>query len=55
MLKWALIFLIFALIAAVFGFTSIAGTAAWIAKLLFVVFLIAFVLSFIFGRKSPEA
>src|SRR4051794_31714433 len=32
MLNWALTFLIIALIAAVFGFGGIAGTAAWIAQ-----------------------
>lgn len=40
MLRWALIFFIVALIAALFGFGGIAGTAAWIAKLLFIGFLI---------------
>ena len=40
MLRWAIIFLIVAIIAAVFGFGGIAGEAAWIAKLLFVVFLV---------------
>ncbi len=50
MLSWALTFLIIAIIAAVFGFTSIAGTAAWIAKLLFFVFLVLFVVALVFGR-----
>jgi uncharacterized membrane protein YtjA (UPF0391 family) len=36
MLKWALIFLIVALIAAVFGFGGLATGAAGIAKLLFI-------------------
>ena len=39
MLRWAVIFLIIALIAAAFGFTGVAGTAAAIAKVLFGIFL----------------
>jgi uncharacterized membrane protein YtjA (UPF0391 family) len=53
MLRYAVIFLIIAIIAAVFGFGGIAGDAAWIAKILLVVFLILAVLSFLFGRKGP--
>jgi len=51
MLNWAATFLIIAIIAAVLGFTSIAGSAVEIAKILFVVFLVLAVVSFIFGRK----
>jgi uncharacterized membrane protein YtjA (UPF0391 family) len=49
MLRWALIFLVVALIAAVFGFGGIAAGAASIAKLLFVLFLVVFVVSLIMG------
>jgi uncharacterized membrane protein YtjA (UPF0391 family) len=49
MLYWAAVFLIIALIAAVFGFGGIAASAAGIAKLLFVVFLILFIVSLLFG------
>ncbi len=41
MLSWAITFLIIALIAAVLGFGGIAGTAVGIAKILFVVFIVA--------------
>ena len=51
MLNYALIFLIVALLAGVLGFGVIAGTAATIAKVLFVVFLILFVVSLLRGRK----
>ena len=51
MLNYALIFLIVALLAGVLGFGVIAGTAATIAKVLFVVFLILFVISLLRGRK----
>ena len=50
MLNWSLAFLVIALVAALLGFGSIAGTAAWIAKVLFVVFLVLFLVSLI-GRR----
>lgn len=50
MLNWAATFFVIAIIAAVLGFTNIAGSAIDIAKILFVVFLVLAVLSFIFGR-----
>ena len=53
MLRWALMFLIVALIAGVFGFWVLEGSAMWIALVLFVVFLILFVVSLIFGRRPP--
>ncbi len=40
-------FLIIALVAGVLGFTSIAGTAAGIAQVLFVIFLVLFLASFV--------
>ena len=43
LLSWALIFLIVAIIAAIFGFRAVEGTAAWIAKVLFIIFLILFI------------
>jgi uncharacterized membrane protein YtjA (UPF0391 family) len=49
MLSWALTFLVIALIAAALGFGGVAGTATGIAKVLFFVFLILFVLSLISG------
>ncbi len=49
MLSWALTFLVIALIAAALGFGGIAGSAVGIAKILFVVFLILFVVSLLFG------
>jgi Small integral membrane protein len=45
MLRWALIFFIVALIAAVLGFTGIALAAAGVAKTLFYIFVVLFVLS----------
>ena len=45
MLRWALIFFVVALLAAVLGFTGIAIAAAGVAKILFYIFVILFVLS----------
>ena len=53
MLSWTVIFLAIALIAAVLGFGVIAGTAATIAKLLFVIFVILFLVSLVTGRRTP--
>jgi len=47
MLYYAVVFFIIAIIAAVLGFGVIAGTAAMVAKVLFIVFLILAVLSFL--------
>ena len=53
MLRWALLFLVIALIAGVLGFWGLEGTAMWIAKVLFVVFLICFIVSLVQGRRGP--
>jgi len=45
-------FLVVAVIAGVLGFTVIVGTAAFIAKLLFFVFLVMFVVSLFRGRNK---
>lgn len=49
MFKWALIFLLFSLVAGVLGFTGIAAGAAAIAKVLFFVGLFLFVLFVVLG------
>lgn len=51
MLGWAVTFLIIGLIAAVFGFTGIAGAATNIAWILFVVGIVLAVVFMISGRK----
>jgi uncharacterized membrane protein YtjA (UPF0391 family) len=48
MLYWALVFLIVAIVAAIFGFGGIAVASAGIAKILFFIFLVLFVVSLIF-------
>jgi uncharacterized membrane protein YtjA (UPF0391 family) len=52
MLHYAVVFLIIALIAAVFGFGGIAAGATGIAKILFVIFLIGAVVSFLMHGRS---
>ena len=57
MLGWALTFLVVALIAAVLGVTTIAGAAMGVAKILFYIFLVLFLVSivmhFVRGRGVP--
>ncbi len=45
MLHWVLIFLVVSIIAGIFGFTGVAVQAAGIAKILFAIFLVLFVVS----------
>ncbi|MEO6973704.1 MAG: DUF1328 domain-containing protein [Rhodoferax sp.] len=54
MLHYAVVFLVIALIAAVFGFGGIVAGAVEIAKILFFIFVIMAIVSFVMGllRKS---
>ena len=56
MLRWALVFLVISLIAALFGFTGIAVASAEIARILFfiavVIFLVFVVLALAAGRRT---
>jgi uncharacterized membrane protein YtjA (UPF0391 family) len=52
MLRWALIFLVIALIAALFGFGGIASTAASFAVILFWIFLAVTIVLFLVGLVS---
>lgn len=54
MLRWALLFLIVALISALFGFTDVAGTSMVAAKILFFVFLVMFVVSLVMGTRDTR-
>jgi len=59
MISWAITFLVVALIAAVLGFGGIAGTAIEIAKIIFfvaiILFLITAVMSLMRGRSPPSS
>lgn len=56
MLRWALIFFVIALVAALFGFGGIAATASEIAQILFYIFLVLFLVALLIGLlkgKTP--
>jgi uncharacterized membrane protein YtjA (UPF0391 family) len=49
LLKWALIFLVISLVAALFGFTGIAAASADIARILFYIFVVIFLVLLVLG------
>jgi uncharacterized membrane protein YtjA (UPF0391 family) len=49
MLRWSFIFLIVAIVAAIFGFTNIATGAAAIAKILFFIFIAVWLVMIVLG------
>jgi uncharacterized membrane protein YtjA (UPF0391 family) len=49
MLSWALTFFVAAIIAAVLGFTTVAGAAAGITKILFFIFLVLTLVALVAG------
>jgi uncharacterized membrane protein YtjA (UPF0391 family) len=53
MLSYSLTFLIVALVAGLLGFGVVAGTAASIAKVLFFVSIVLFLVSLVGGRLRP--
>lgn len=52
MLRWALAFLVIALLAGALGAFRVQAVSSEIAWILFVVFLILFVVSLVAGRRS---
>ena len=52
MLRWALIFLVISLIAALFGFTGISVAAADIARTLFFIFIVIFIVLLLGGLMA---
>ena len=49
MLRWAVIFLVIAIVAGLLGFSQVSWMSTDIAWILFVVFLILFLVSLVFG------
>jgi uncharacterized membrane protein YtjA (UPF0391 family) len=49
MLKWAVIFFVISVVAGVFGFTGVAAGAQSVAKLLFYLFIVLFLIVLVFG------
>jgi uncharacterized membrane protein YtjA (UPF0391 family) len=47
MLYWAVVFFVIALVAALLGFTGVAIAAAGIAKIVFFIFLVLFLISLV--------
>jgi uncharacterized membrane protein YtjA (UPF0391 family) len=54
MLKWAFIFLAIGLIAGLLGFTGVAGTSIAIAKTLFFIFLVIFLVLLVLGLAAAR-
>jgi uncharacterized membrane protein YtjA (UPF0391 family) len=49
MLRWAVIFLVIGLVAGLLGFTGVAGASIAIAKTLFFIFMVIFLVLLIAG------
>ncbi|MFA6289213.1 MAG: DUF1328 domain-containing protein [Opitutaceae bacterium] len=52
MLYYSVVFLLVAIVAGILGFGVIAGTAAMIAKVLFIIFLVLFIATLLRGRRT---
>lgn len=50
MFRWAIIFAVIALIAALFGFGGVAGLSASLAKIFLLVAAVILMTGFVFGR-----
>jgi uncharacterized membrane protein YtjA (UPF0391 family) len=48
-LKWALIMLVVSLVAALFGFTDLAAASADVARVLFYIFVVIFLVLLVLG------
>ena len=48
-LRWAIIMLLVSLVAALFGFTDLAAASADVAKVLFYIFLVIFLVLLVLG------
>jgi len=46
-LIWAVVFLVIAIVAAIFGFGLISGVSFWLAKWLAIIFVVLFIISVI--------
>ena len=55
MLQLAAVFFVIALVAAIFGFGGIAAGAVEIGKILFFIFLVIFIVTFVLGIMRSYA
>lgn len=49
LLKWALIFFLISIVAAIFGFGGISAAAADVARILFFIFVVIFLVTLLMG------
>jgi uncharacterized membrane protein YtjA (UPF0391 family) len=54
-LKWALIMFVVSLVAALFGFTDLSAASADVARVLFYIFLVIFVVLLVLGLTVLRA
>ena len=54
MLSWSVVFLVVAIVSGIFGFGGIAAGATSIAKLLFFLFVVLFVVSLFTGQRTLD-
>jgi uncharacterized membrane protein YtjA (UPF0391 family) len=55
LLKWALIMFVVSLIAALFGFTDLSAASADVARILFYIFLVIFLVLLVMGLLAARA
>jgi len=51
-LNWVIIFLLIAVVSGVLGFSGVARESAWIAKVLFLIFLVLFLIAYLQNMDS---
>jgi uncharacterized membrane protein YtjA (UPF0391 family) len=54
LLKWALIFFLISIVAAVFGYTGISVASADIARVLFYIFVVIFLVLLVLGVAAAR-
>jgi len=54
LLKWALIFFIISVVAAIFGFGGIAAASVDIARILFFIFVVIFLVLLVLGLLAAR-
>jgi uncharacterized membrane protein YtjA (UPF0391 family) len=55
LLKWALIFFLISIVAAIFGFGGIAAASADMARILFYIFVVIFLLLLVLGLLAARS
>ncbi len=54
MLRWAILFLVIALVAGFLGYGGVESLSFEAARLVFFVFLVLFVVALVMGRRMPS-